>query len=110
MTLRALAALAALSLTLGLVACGGTPDAEDQSLADAKKELADAEVKTANITIQPVAGATGEPNDSWYVCDHDPDGVDADTPTTLEVAPTQADCPQDSSSESDSSKKKRKKK
>jgi hypothetical protein len=110
MTLRLFAAIAALTMTLGLAACGGTPDAEDKPLADAKKQLADADVKSTNITIQPVPGVSGTPNDSWYVCDHDPDGVDPETPTTLEVAPTEADCPADTSSDSDSSKKKRKKK
>ncbi len=72
-------------LFAGLTACGSTTtsDTEGMTLADARAVLTDEGVAAADIAV---AGETGAPPTATTVCDHDPDGVDVASPTTLYVA------------------------
>ena len=104
---RRLIPLLALGVLLG--ACGNsTPDTEGKTLQEARQQLIDFGVPARNISVRGLQGEAdpaGDPS-QLIVCDHDPDGVEKTTPTTLTVA---TECPAGTGEEEGGDKKKRKK-
>ncbi len=82
---RSARAVVLAALVAGLTACGSTTtsDTEGMTLADARTVLVDEGVAPANIAVE---GETDADPAAATVCDHDPDGVDVASRTTLYVA------------------------